>query len=595
MEFSNRTTNIIATSLLIIIFCLAFFSMQGISATMDELAHIPAGYSYLTHKDYRINPEHPPLAKDLSAIPLLFLHLNFPENHPSWTTGVNNQWWLGNQFLYHSGNNPDQIIFWARIPMILLLVFLGWFLFYWAKKEFGNKAALLTLTFFSFSPTFLAHGRLVTTDIAAALGVVIATCFWLKFLKQPTRKNIVFAGLIFGIAMLLKFSMALLIPFFAIITLAYAWFKTSSLKQILKYIGLALLVGTIGMVFIVWPIYQLHILNYPAAKQLSDTRYILQSSPLNSLKNLCIWMAGTPVLRPFAHFLLGLLMATQRTAFGNTVYFMGMVSASGWWYYFPIVYLLKVPLSFHILTLITILILLFIIKKPFWVKPRKRIRVWILNHFTEFSMLVFLGIYWSVSMSGNLNIGIRHILPTFPFMYMLVSAGIANWTERIDNLPKTKRIVNLLLPFLILWYIGSSLAGFPYYLSYFNELAGGPKNGYKYVVDSNYDWGQDLRRLANFVKDPPAKQKIKKIYVDYFGGGDPKYYLGEKYIPYNPVQTPERPKGWFAVSATLLEGGSGNAVPGFDQPTGYYKWLNQYHPVARAGNSIFIYYINQKK
>ena len=590
-NLSNRATNILASILLITMFCLAFFSMRGISSTMDELAHIPAGYSYLSQKDYRINPEHPPLAKDLSAVPLLFLHLKFPKNHPSWTTEVNSQWWLGNQFLYHSGNNPDQIIFWARIPMIMLLIFLGWLIFYWTKKEFGNKTALLALTFFSFSPTFLAHGRLVTTDIAAALGAVIATYFWLRFLKSPTRKNIIFAGLIFGVAMLLKFSMALLVPFFAVITVIYAWLSTNSLKQILRYIGLAILIGIIGMVFVIWPVYQFHILNYPATKQLSDTKYILQSSPLGPLKNLCIWMAGVPVFRPFAHFLLGLLMATQRTAFGNTVYFMGMISASGWWYYFPIAYLLKVPLAFHILTIITLFALLLMIKRPFWDEPWKRIKNWILRHFTEFSMLVFLAIYWSVSMSGNLNIGIRHILPTFPFMYILVSVGIIAWTKRIEGFPKTKKMLLFLLPFLVLWYIGSSLAGFPHYLSYFNELAGGPRNGYKYIVDSNYDWGQDLKRLANFVKNPPTGEKIEKIYVDYFGGGDVGYYLGKKYIPYNPLQASEKPRGWFAVSATLLQGGRGDAVPGFDQPTGYYKWLNQYHPVARAGNSIFIYHI----
>ncbi|PWH09900.1 hypothetical protein DEJ39_09090, partial [Bacteroidetes bacterium SCGC AAA795-G10] len=83
--------------------------MRGISATMDEQAHIPAGYSYLSQRDFRINPEHPPLIKSLSAIPLLFLNLNFPKEHPSWTSQVNGQWWFGSQFLYHSNNNPDQV------------------------------------------------------------------------------------------------------------------------------------------------------------------------------------------------------------------------------------------------------------------------------------------------------------------------------------------------------------------------------------------------------------------------------------------------------------------------------------------------------
>jgi len=110
---SNRLTNFIAAILLIIMFSLALSSILDDTLTFDETAHIPAGYSYLTQRDYRLNPEHPPLAKDLAAFPLLFLNLNFPKDHPSWTQEGNAVWWLqfdfGSQFLYKSGNNPDQI------------------------------------------------------------------------------------------------------------------------------------------------------------------------------------------------------------------------------------------------------------------------------------------------------------------------------------------------------------------------------------------------------------------------------------------------------------------------------------------------------
>ena len=588
MSLSERTTNILAFFLLAIMFCLAFFSMQGISATMDELAHIPAGYSYLSQKDYRINPEHPPLAKDLSALPLLFLNLNFPLNHPAWQKEVNGQWWLGSEFLYRSGNNPEQIIFWARIPMIFLLLFLGWFLFYWTKKEFGNKVALLTLFFFSFSPTFLAHGRLVTTDVPAALGFVIATSFWLKFLRNPTKKNIILAGLVFGFALLLKFSLILLIPFLGTITLIYAWLKIGEVRKILKYVGMALIAGIIGIIFVIWPVYQFHVINYPPEKQLSDTKIILESNPWKPLKGLCIYLVEKPPFRALGHFLLGLLMATQRTTFGNTVYFLGKISGKGWWYYFPIVYLIKVPLAFHFFTLIAFSFVVVAIKNLLSRRERlKRTKEWILSHFTEFSMVTFLVIYWSTSLSANLNIGVRHILPIFPFTYVLVSLGIQRGWETIRKFQRIKKIAYLFFLFLIIWYTSSSLTAFPHYLSYFNELAGGSKNGYKFVVDSNYDWGQDLKRLAKFVKE----NKIEKIYVDYFGGGDPQYYLKERYIPYNPLTAKEKPKGWFAVSATLLQGGRGTPEPGFNQPTGYYMWLNQYQIKARAGNSIFIYYI----
>ena len=578
---SSRLTNVIAAGLLILMGLVAFFSMRGDSATMDELAHIPAGYSYLSQKDFRINPEHPPLVKDIAALPLLFLNLNFPKDSPAWKDEVNGQWWLGSEFLYHSGNDPDQIIFWSRIPMILILIFLGWFLFKFSKDFFGNKTALLVLTLFTFSPTFIAHGRLVTTDVAAALGTVLATYFWLKFLKNPQKKNIIFAGLAFGVALLLKFSLVLLLPFFAIITICYAILGRRSL---LKYVGWAILAGVIGLVFIIWPVYQFHILNYPAERQLSDTIHILESSPMGFLKSLCIWMADKPGIRPLGHYLLGLLMATQRAASGNTVYFMGMISAAGWWFYFPVVYVLKIPLGFHILTLIALLWAACVIKAPFWIKPISRSKEWILEHFPEFSMMVFLGIYWLTSISGNLNIGVRHILPTLPFTYVLVCLGIVKMIESIKKMP-LKKMASFFISILLGWYIISSLSCFPYYLSYFNEIGGGYKQGYKYVVDSNYDWGQDLKRLEKWVK----ANDIKKIKVDYFGGGDPEYYLKEKYRKLDPEEGSA--PAWLAVSVNQLQRGIGNPVPGFDEAVGYYKWLNQYKPVARAGTSIFIYHI----
>ena len=278
-------------------------------------------------------------------------------------------------------------------------------------------------------------------------------------------------------------------------------------------------------------------------------------------------------------------MATQRTAFGNTVYFMGMISAAGWWFYFPVVYVLKIPLAFHILTLIALLWAACVIKAPFWVKPISRSKGWILEHFPEFSMMVFLGIYWLTSISGNLNIGVRHILPTLPFTYILVSLGVVKMMESIKKLPLKKMAISF-ISVLLGWYIISSLSCFPYYLSYFNEIGGGRNQGYKYVVDSNYDWGQDLKRLEKWVEE----NDIKKIKVDYFGGGDPEYYLKEKYEKLDPKEGSV--PGWLAISANQLQRGVGNPAPGFDEAAGYYKWLNQYKPIVRAGTSIFIYHID---
>ncbi len=584
MKLSSRLTNSIAAGFLMLMFCLAFFSMKDIPATTDEVPHISAGYSYLSQKDFRLNPEHPPLIKDLAALPLLSQNLNFPENYPSWLQGVNQQWWFGNQFLYQSGNDADKIIFSSRIPMILILLLLGWLIFHWARKLGGNFVGLAVLFLFTLSPTFLAHGRLVTTDVGAALGIVLATLFYLRFLKNPKKLNIILAGLTLGIALLLKFSCILLLPLFVVITLVYVFLfpekkeakKVS--KNLLKYLGLALLILVIAAL-VIWLVYLFHTWNYPIEKQVEDTKSLLSSNPLVKIN---LWLAQSKIFRPLGHYLLGLSMATQRVAGGNTIYFLGNVSNIAWWYYFPVVYFLKVPLAFHILTILAILL-------AFLSVSISRLKSWCKNHFTELTMLIFLAIYWTTSIKGNLNIGVRHILPIFPFTYILVCLAIKNGYQKLKSIPLRKTIVIVSL-ILFSWYGFSSLKAFPHYLSYFNETAGGSSQGYKLVVDSNYDWGQDLKWLKNWLEE----NKVEKIYVDYFGGGDIPYYLGEKYLHWQGTKSPnEFPKGnYLAVSATLLKGGQGIPVKDFNQPTTYYNWLNSYAPVARAGNSIFIYYID---
>ena len=141
-----------------------------------------------------------------------------------------------------------------------------------------------------------------------------------------------------------------------------------------------------------------------------------------------------------------------------------------------------------------------------------------------------------------------------------------------------------LVAVLVLWLTVETVATYPHYLAYFNELAGGPANGYKYAADSNLDWGQDLKRLSRYVEE----NKIGKIKLDYFGGSKPEYYLGSKYEKLD-AGNPSQRHGWLAVSATLLQGGRARATKGFDQNTSYYRWLDNYEPATRIGYSIFVY------
>lgn len=603
-----KKVNQLALILLIIMFFLMLGSIWNSSATVDELAHIPAGFGYITQKDYRLNPEHPPLLKALAALSgQIFTRSNFPTDTKYWQEDINGQWAQGAKFLYESGNNADKIIFWSRFPLILLALFFGWLIFSWTQKRFGSNTAFLILIFYAFSPTFLAHSPLVTTDLGAAFAFFIGIITFIKFLEVPSWRNILISGIAFGAAQLIKFSLVLLVPM--ILLLLVSWILSrpnlhwhERFRSGLKILGKTIVIGLIGLTLI-WIVYAYFVWNYPPERQLRDAEFTLTSFGFRPAVNLDLALIKNKLTRPLGQYLLGVLMVSQRSAGGNTQFFLNEVSAAGYRSYFPLLYLLKESLAFHILTLIALVFALRkILKRARMILPRQRLnltRQWIENHFVEFSALVFIIFYWFVSIRSPLNIGVRHVLPTFPFIYLLVAKQITewlrfheyttprNWLEWLKNIYQIyiksipKYFVTLVL---LLWIILGTLFSFPNFLSYYNELAGGARPGWQIAVDSNYDWGQDLKRLTDFVE----KNKIDKIAIDYFGGGGPKYYLGEKFEPWWSARGPAH--SWFAVSATLRQGAFGVLAPGFTRkPEDSYEWLRPYPPVAQIGYSIFVY------
>lgn len=624
---------------------LMLYASFGDSAIMDELAHIPAGYGYANNLDYRLNPEHPPLIKALSALPLLFLRPNFPTDSPAWTSAINGQWNMGAKFLYESSNNADRIIRWARIAPILLTIFFIVFVYIFSRELLGKWWALLPTLLTALSPTILAHGHYVTTDVGAALGIIFALYYFLKFLNSPSRRYLIYAGLAFGVAMITKFSAVLLTPFFLFLVVVFyfasvvrdwpftesgRWFRRFLIRGF-RYLRSVAVIFFIGYVLVVYPIYFLFTINYPVQKQVSDTEYILtsygggQTPPGQTCRlircpaDLTISLAKNPVTRPIAQYLLGVLMVLQRSVGGNTAYFMGEVSASGSFLYFPLIYLLKEPLPVLLLVFLALAITIAGMARKL-IRKNSRFRDEILNYltvnFAEFSMIVFVVLYWAYSVRSPLNIGFRHLLPTLPLIYILTAGVWKRWIINLDAPPMSSQFRNLLvslkniatasakfviLSLLLLWLVAETALASPYFLSYFNQIGGGVFGGYRYVTDSNYDWGQDLLRLKKFVNQHP---EIDKIAVDYFGGGDPKYYLGEKVVNWQPSKgNPSANENirWLAVSINTLQGAIQKLTPGQTRnPQDEYGWLTTIRPPApgfgnipkpdfKVGTSIFIY------
>lgn len=579
------------------------------SPIYDEIAHIPAAYSYLTKHDMRLNPEHPPLLKDLAAFPLVFMHLNFDTTQSFWEENPNDaEWNAGKYFLYQAGNNPEKIIFWSRLPIILLSLILGLFIFFWTKKLAGIMAGFLALIFYAFDPNILGHNHYVTTDLGIAAFFTFALFYFIKFLKNPSWKNVFFGGIFLGLLQLAKFSSVLIFPILGLMLLVYPLVKKNNLigsaktkekfKRLGEYLGKGILAFGIS-ILLVWAIYQLNTFAMPTEKLPQIMQHYFhpddqaKNQALNQalVKNLTSLNKKT-YFAPLADYLFGIARVFQRVAGGNVTYFMGEVSVDGFLSYFPIVFLIKEPLPI-------IFLIIFAFAFSFWQISRKLKNApesllkkswkslidYIRTSPAEFSMLLFIFLYLVISITGRLNIGLRHLFPIFPFIYILLAKKIAEFIKKTHH-REIKIFSSIIIMSFLAWLIIETIAVFPNYVSYFNELAGGPKNGYHYVTDSNADWGQDLIRLRSFLAQHP---EIEKIRVDYFGLADLNYYLGNRYISWwrdrRPIES-----GWYAISTLLLQ----ESIYDQSKPDNQsYRFLKKKIPDYQVGTSILIYYLDQ--
>jgi hypothetical protein len=645
-------------------FGLMLFAAHTDSAIVDEEAHIPSGYAYVHQLDYRLNPEHPPLIKALAELPvLLFVRPTFPTSLSAWTQGVNAEWAMGAAFLYHSGNDAQAIIFASRIAPILITVLAILLVYFLARRIMGPLWALVPAFLFAFDPSVLANGHYVTTDVGAAFGVLLSFLFFLRYIDDPSRKNLWYAGIAFGIGQLTKFSTPLLVPLFLFLALVLwlrdivpSW-RVRERRSRMRFlwrtlgrrIGRTLVIFLIGYIVIVYPAYAMFSIGDPMAKQTSDTVQILDAVITNPappgapchviqcIANLDIAMTRNAVTRPIAQYLLGILMVLQRVSAGNTIYFLGKVRYDGGWIYFPVLFLLKEPIPTLIIVLGGLLLALAWTLRGMWRRARAailvngigplraRLHAWgaqfhdyMTDHFTEFSLASFIVAYGGLSMHSPLDIGIRYLLPLIPLMFILAAGVWRKWIMQLDMATLGAALHSAgaaaakyaLLIGLLAWLLLETLFAAPYFLSYYNEFGGGVAGGYHFATDSNYDWGQDLLRLQTFVAAHP---EIKKIAVDYFGGGDPSYALGPKEIDWWPSRGNPAADGihWLAVSVNILELDMQPLAHGMTRSaTSSYAWLaalrppqnatgtwlggtmgNLPTPDYRIGTSIFVYHL----
>jgi len=619
MDHIKKHARLMVALMLGALFLLSLSLAWQESTTFDERAHVPAAYSSVHFGDMRLNPEHPPLIKDLAGIPLQFMRLSFPTDSAQWQSGVNEQWTVGDLFIHQ--NDATWVMFWARFPIILLTILFGFVLYRFTKGFAGTVAGLFALLLYVSDPNIIAHGHYVTTDLGIAAFIFISIIFFIRFLRKPDTTNTVLFGVFLALAELAKFSAILLFPYYALVILAYALTRPKadtvrdpkflfSLRQLfsyaLKYIGALVICFAI-----IWVVYLFNTVNEPGIKMVETAKDFFRQDnlPAHFAIDTVTTLSGSAMTKPFAQYFLGFFKVFSRFEGGNTHFFLGDVTADASPWYFPVVFTLKETLPFLFLLVFGGIYTVVRIVKAF---AGKSARTWhtvvahsVQSHVTQYTMFGFVVLYAFVSITGNLNIGFRHLFPIIPLLIVLVAKTVFDFIRRRGF--QGEHASRVALTALAFWILAIPVLAYPSYLSYFNEAAGGPENGYRYVTDSNYDWGQDMKRLSDFVngfndckfgatdpdfcapfadimQDPP----IDRLRMAYFGGADPKYYLGDKYVEWYADWG--RRSGWHAISATFWQESLYRP-----NPTGKltYRWIiDGGYPMAwRAGDSIFVYYV----
>jgi 4-amino-4-deoxy-L-arabinose transferase-like glycosyltransferase len=562
---SNRACEwSIVVSLLLCHATLAIASSASKSVTYDEPIHLFAGLSYWSYNDYRINPENGNLPQRLFALPVsLFGNYQLPpESHPGWKTS--DGWALSNSFLYGMGNDFRSLTMLGRSANVLLSIMLCLTVYVWSKQAFGVFGGMTSLLLASFCPNLIAHGRLMTSDTCATLFLILSVgSIWL-LLKCTSTRNLLLAIVCIGGMFLSKYSAAILLPVAALLTAISVW-QNGIDRRTLRIAGCVLII-TFTTWATVWAAFGFRFSANGSSALPPGTYFKLESVDQASRHSggggkvfnfLNQWRITPEAWNYGGAFVLA--HAKQRNAF-----LAGEFSMTGWWCYFPYCVLIKSPISLFGLMGLSIVgftcsrtrsdpvVQLGTQHKVSTDNPstRKDLEA---NHCflppirwnTLIPLAALLGISWAVFLTSHLNIGIRHVLITYPILYILAGASVRFIMHR-------QRWTAVFLALLSLFVVESART-FPHYLGYFNQLVGS-ENGWKHLVDSNLDWGQDVPALAQYCKSIPEKADI---FTGYFGRASLEAYE----IDHTPLLPSNeswglvglRP-GFYCISATFLQG-----------------------------------------
>lgn len=516
---------VVAALLLVIFVLLGRAFIDANSQTSDEAIHLVSGYSYLKTGSFRLNIEHPPLIKLLGAL-AVELRYHLPLDLPPRLLVPRSIGEAGLRFLYESPVPADEILATARLPNLLLGALLLAAVYQWSRRLWGAGAACLGMALAAFDPNLVAHSSLLTTDLGNALFTFLTLYLAWEHAQKPSLWRLGGVGVCLGLALVTKLSAIALPAILGVVVLAWVAAGGSPLGRRLVEAALSLLIAVAVAALLIPPAYFFHDVSY--------------------------WWMGVRAV---------VLHAGQ----GHRAFYLGEYGSGGWPSYFLVALLIKTPIG----SLLLILAGLIFVRAGRHLALRDAI-------FVVLPALLLLGL---ASLS-NLNIGLRHVLPIYPLLFVAASRVATFRFSRAWLAPA-------LCALALAWTATSSLWIAPHQLAYFNELIGGPRNGHLYLNDSNIDWGQDLKGLGRYLESRGSGE----IYLAYSGNAPPAAY-GIRYQPLpswgavvaqpDDVVPRDAPRHLLAINVFTL---MGVKLPEPDA----YKWLMSREPLERIGYSIWVF------
>ncbi len=534
------------------------------SAHFDEAAHLASGYYANRYDDFRLATGNLILGQRLAALGLVGDAVAPPPERLR-NAVLNAQRidpdQMGKALLYLSGNNPQHLLLRARMPIALLAAITGLGIFLWSRRIFGNPGGIVSLAFFAVSPTLIAFGGIVGADLpAASLLFFTVWAFW-ALLHRVTPPTVAAFGASAGLLLLSKLSalafgpvaLALLLARFGFggRSLNYGWGWRADRKVSSPFgVSAALagaLIGAFAIVLaVIWAGYGFRFSAAPAdavGSGLAWWMYDEAKGPLITLIRAAL--SGHWLPEPFLFDLAALALLVG----GRQAYFFGEVGVDGWIGYFPFTFFAKsnpmVILGLGVLALVGIVQ---------WRRARRRgasVPAWL---YESIPALAFIAIFGAIACLSALNIGHRHILPLYPFVFLLLG-GLGRVFASPKRWPKVG--VGLLLA----GGLTNALFAYPNPLGYISPLVGGERHGYEMVVDSSLEWGQELPALRAWLDARPEERSGSKghgPYFSYFGSGIPEAYgirTQRLFGFFQPEGVPDEPlgAGTYLISATMLE------------------------------------------